>query len=218
MIRRILLSPGLLFSILLTVIGQQPAPRPASTPPPTTTTQQQNLPPSETQDVVRITANLVQVDVVVTKDGKPVTDLNAEDFEIFQDGRPQTITNFSYVSNVPENAPAKAASARSSDKNAPPVKPAIIRPQDPRRTIAIVVDDLGMSFESLVRAKNQIRKFIDELPPNDLVAIIITASAKVRLGAGWPPGDYILQIIVTDSSNPQKPRVASQWIDFEVIK
>lgn len=33
-------------------------------------------------DVVRITTNLVQVDVVVTKKGKPIKDLKAEDFEI----------------------------------------------------------------------------------------------------------------------------------------
>jgi hypothetical protein len=31
-------------------------------------------------------------------------------------------------------------------------------------------------------------------------------------------GDYVLQIIVTDSADKQKPRVASQWIDFEIVK
>src|SRR5687767_1438843 len=52
-------------------------------------------------DVVRITTNLVQIDAVVTKDGKLVSDLKAEDFEIFEDGKKQTITSFSYISNVP---------------------------------------------------------------------------------------------------------------------
>jgi hypothetical protein len=52
---------------------------------------QQNLPPGDSQDVVKITTNLVQFDVSVTKDGKPVTDLQPEDFEIFEDGKPQTI-------------------------------------------------------------------------------------------------------------------------------
>ena len=41
----------------------------------------------EPQDVVRISTNLVQVDAVVTKDGKQVTDLKLEDFEIREDGR-----------------------------------------------------------------------------------------------------------------------------------
>lgn len=50
-------------------------------------------------EVVRITTNLVQIDAVVTdKNGKPVTDLRAEDFVILEDKRPQKITAFSYVS------------------------------------------------------------------------------------------------------------------------
>src|SRR5687768_4766825 len=54
----------------------------------------------EQDDVVRITTTLVQLDAVVTKDGKQVTDLTADDFEISEDGRPQTITHFSYISNI----------------------------------------------------------------------------------------------------------------------
>ncbi|HKP35289.1 MAG TPA: VWA domain-containing protein [Pyrinomonadaceae bacterium] len=168
---RILLSPLLLFSILLPVTGQQPNPRPSPEPPPA---QKQN-PPSvdEQDDVVRITTNLVQIDAVVTRDGKPVTDLKAEDFEIFEDGQPQAITNFSYVSNVPDTgvAPAKTA---PKDKTAPPVPPAIVRPQEVRRTIALVVDELGMSFESINAVRKQLRAFIADLPPNDLVAVIRT--------------------------------------------
>ena len=50
--------------------------------------------PPET--VIRINVNLVQVDANVTDcQGKPVTDLKAEDFQILQDGKPQVITNFS---------------------------------------------------------------------------------------------------------------------------
>lgn len=45
----------------------------------------QGKPPVQNEDVVRIDTNLVQVDAVVTDaKGRPVTDLQAEDFEILE--------------------------------------------------------------------------------------------------------------------------------------
>jgi hypothetical protein len=41
---------------------------------------------------------------------------------------------------------------------------------------------------------------------------------RLQVGTDMTPGDYVFQVIVTDTSDKQKPRVASQWIDFEVIK
>jgi VWFA-related protein len=47
-------------------------------------------------DVVRIETQLISVPAVVTdKTGRPVTGLRAEDFQIFEDGRPQKLSNFS---------------------------------------------------------------------------------------------------------------------------
>ena len=49
--------------------------------------------------VIHIDVNLVQVDAVVTDSrDRRVTNLQAADFELSQDGKPQKITNFSYVS------------------------------------------------------------------------------------------------------------------------
>ena len=128
-------------------------------------------------DVVRISTNLVQVDAVVTKDGKVVRDLTADDFEIYEDGRKQTITNFVFISNVPNNAAQPATKEKTTA--AVPVAP--LKPDDPRRTIALVVDDLGLSAESMGSVRKQLRKFIaEELQPNDLVAIIRTGG---ELGA-----------------------------------
>ena len=95
---RVFLSLLLSLSILVPVLAQtQPA-----TPPQVPQTR------DDQDDVVRITTNLVQVDAVVTKDGKPVTNLTADDFEIYEDGRKQAITSFAFVSNVPgtSNQPA----------------------------------------------------------------------------------------------------------------
>jgi VWFA-related protein len=170
---RVLLTVFVLISILCAAIARQPQPSPQPQKP--ATTPQQTPTDLESQDVVRITTNLVQVDVVVTKDGKPVTDLQAEDFEIFEDGKPQAITSFSYVSNVTSaNAATVVSSAKSKDKTAPPIPPAKINLNDQRRTIALVIDDLGISFESMAHLRGQVKKFLAELSPNDLVAIIRT--------------------------------------------
>lgn len=134
----------------------------------------QTLPPppppyrkAKDDDVVRITTNLVQVDAVVTKDGKVVPNLTAGDFEIYEDGKQQTISSFAYISNVrnPGNtAPEKEAPSTPVERD------------DPHRTIAFVVDDLGLSAESMHQVKRQLNKFVaEQLEPNDLVAIIRTS-------------------------------------------
>jgi VWFA-related protein len=165
-------SLALLFSFIVSLT-------PASAQQPTASPQPAQQPAND-EEVVRITSNLVQIDAVVTdKKGNQVTSLTADDFEIYQDGKPQTITNFSYVSTTP-NAPANpppAARTASADKLAPPVPPARIRPEQVRRTMAIVVDDLGLSFQSTAYVRQALKKYIDEqMQPGDLVAIIRTSA------------------------------------------
>jgi VWFA-related protein len=140
------------------------------------TAQTPNAPQQEPPEtVIRINVNLVQVDAVVTdsKD-RPVKDLRAEDFEILQDGKPQTITNFSYISLGP---PAAAAPRPTPAKGAPPVPPARLKPGEVKRTIALVVDDLGIAADNIVYLRWALKKFVDQqMQPGDLVAIIRTGA------------------------------------------
>ena len=165
--------------LLLAALGQNPAGQQGVNPPPSVPQSTQPQKPEDT-DVVKITTNLVQVDAVVTdKDGKIVSDLKPDEVEILEDGRKQKITNFSY--NVSETSrPDKAAqpdkAAKPADKNTPSIPPGKLRPEDIRRTIAIVVDDLGLSFESTSYVRRALKKFVDEqIQPGDLVAIIRTS-------------------------------------------
>jgi VWFA-related protein len=169
-----LVSLLLTFAFSIPVATQQPQPQKPKTPPEKDTKTVPKRPEPETEDdqdsVVRISTNLVQVDAVVTKDGRVVTDLTPNDFVITEDGRPQTITHFSYVSNVPSANPENAKSS-----NTAVILPAVVRRDEMRRTIAIVVDDLGISLDSIRSVKEQLKKFVDEnVQPNDLVAIIRT--------------------------------------------
>jgi hypothetical protein len=43
-------------------------------------------------------------------------------------------------------------------------------------------------------------------------------AGAIQLGTSMAPGEYVLQIIVTDPLAKEKYRVTSQWIDFEVVK
>ena len=90
-----ILASVLICTFLTPVAGQQSA-VPASSPP--------QKPSPENEDVVRITTNLVQIDAVVTdRRGRHIDDLRPEEFEVFEDGRPQQISNFTYVSVQPES-------------------------------------------------------------------------------------------------------------------
>src|SRR5881227_2557408 len=176
---RPLLALLLAHALLVSVAGQSPS----ST---TQTPSQKREGAPEKDDVVRITSNLVQVDAVVTdKKGNPVTDLRPEDFEIYEDNRPQKITNFSFVSVEPGAQPAGTPAPESATAHAhtrtgeavAPVPPVHLRPEEVRRTFALVVDDLGLSFESMHFVRNALRKFVDEqMQPGDLVAIILTGA------------------------------------------
>ncbi len=142
--------------------------------------QQQKQPPKQQQeDVVKIDTNLVQIDVVVTdKVGRQVTDLKPEDFEVSEDGKKQQVTHFSYIAtSTPssDTAPNPEVAKKSGVRE--PVKPARLKREQVRRTVALVIDDLGLSYESFGFARKALTKFVDEqMQPNDLVAILRTSA------------------------------------------
>ncbi len=167
-------------SLFTTALGQDP--KNAKTPASPATQQEQQQQQGADDEVVRITTNLVQVDAVVTdKDGRLVTDLKPEEVEILEDGRAQKITNFSFVSTSPDTPPSTSPqpSVAKGATLAPPVR---LRPEQVRRTVALVVDDLGLSFESTNYVRKALKKFVDtQLQPGDLVAIIRTAGGMGAL-------------------------------------
>src|SRR5438874_1872730 len=167
-----------LATLILIVLGAPngSAQRPSPTPPPGPVLQSTQKP--DDVDVVKITTNLLQVDAVVTdKNGKVVTDLKADEVQISEDGKPQKITHFAYNVTGTESA-NRTGKPLATDKSkgvAPPVVPVPLKREDVHRTIAIVVDDLGLSFESAGYMRRALKKIVDEeIQPRDLVAIIRT--------------------------------------------
>src|ERR1017187_6457414 len=137
-------APAVLLICAVFVPGQQPA-----------------VPARDSQrtgTVFTVTSTLVQLDAVVTDSkGRYITDLGPEDFEVLEDGKPQKLTHFSYVRIKTEPAAAadpQATNPKPTPKSVaslPPPPMTQLRPEDDRRTIVLMVDDLGLSFESMGR-------------------------------------------------------------------
>jgi VWFA-related protein len=166
-VKRTILIITVIGQLTIPSFGQQPA-RQTPTVPPETQTQDRSE-----DDVVRITTNLVQVDPVITdRNGKQVTDLRPGEVQIFENGKAQQITNFSYVS-LGSTPPGPTARPLNNNQPLPPPVP--VKPGQARRTIALVVDDLGLSFESTYYVRQALKKFVEQQThPDDLVAIIRT--------------------------------------------
>ena len=75
------------------------------------------------QPTFRTEANYVRVDVYPTSNGAPVTDLQKDDFEVLEEGAPQTIDAFEHVmvaGNVPQESrrePTSVAESRAMLEN-----------------------------------------------------------------------------------------------------
>src|SRR5271165_745116 len=139
--------------------------------------------PSTPDVVFTVTTALVQVDAVVTdSSGHYITNLTANDFSIYEDGKEQKITNFSYVRVTPPvMAGSKPEPKQSSKLSAllPPLPAPSLRPEDVRRTIVLMVDDLGLSFESMAFVRSSLQKFVErQIQPGDLVAVCRTSAGS----------------------------------------
>lgn len=166
--RKFVLAPTFVLLLVLASFAQTPTPTPKLV---------------AEDDVVKISTTLIQVDVTVTdKNGKIITDLKSEDFKISENGERQEITNFSFVSASSESAQTPVKSKENEKPSNVPLPPVPLKSDQVRRTIALVVDDLGLSFESVYQVRRALRKFVDEqMQANDLVAVIRTGSGTGAL-------------------------------------
>jgi VWFA-related protein len=146
-------------------------------------------------------SNLVIIDANVRdKSGKVVPDLKKSDFTILEDGKPQTISVFEFqkleadnlLPPVPASKPSpKAPPATAQPAAAAPKKPAnapttvsaapVIRYQD-RRLVAMLFDYSNMQTADQNRVQENALKFIrEQMKPNDVVCILYTATAPVKI-------------------------------------
>src|ERR1051325_5565768 len=119
-------------------------------------------PPEQEETVIRINTQLVQTDVMVfDKQGKFVSGLRPQDFELHIDGKPRPISFFEVISTGSANEESQLAAARSLQSvkviNAP--VPANL---DRGRVIFFYVDDLHLSPNNLVPARKVLLNYVYE--------------------------------------------------------
>src|SRR5262249_43926571 len=80
---------------------------------------------------------------------------------------------------APSSATVRAPLKAGNVAGAPPLPGAPVRRENIQRTIALVVDDLSLSVESLFYAKRGLHEFIDRgMQPGDLVALVRTGGSR----------------------------------------
>ena len=114
---------------------------------------------------LRVTTHLVQVNVIALDHGHPVGNLTRNDFKVFDNGKPQTITVFRVESN------------QAPSVKLPPLPPGTFANWAERAGYAapsvtvILLDALNTPFASQAYARQQVIKFLEQLRPNDRVAL-----------------------------------------------
>lgn len=133
--------------------------------------------------------NLVIINVTVRdKAGRPISDLKKDDFQLLEDGKPQTISVFelqqlSTEALPPMNQPQQVLLQRNDKPHPAPEPSAAPSPERLRdhRLIALLFDMSSMQPPEQIRAEKAATKFITEqMTKSDLVSIMTyTTTLKV---------------------------------------
>ena len=178
-----------LFALLAVVVlaglpgarAQQQAPDPDTAPAEAEAPADQQQPANPEEPTFRAGINFIRVDVIVTDDdGNLVSDLDVSDFQVLEDGEPQTIESFQLIEIGPVPEP-----------DAEPARPVINRYDEEReaaradtRIFVVFFDDYHVRWENGVRAGRTLARFLREnLQPTDMVGIMypLTPLDDVRL-------------------------------------
>ena len=132
-------------------------------------------------DVVRITTQLVQTDVVVVDNkDRVVKDLTLADFELYDNGKKQDLKFLEFVSVAGERRREGARPA--SDLPASAIENENIKgvsSKEVRRVIAFVIDDLTIPIQDLPSIRNLLLDFVDnKMQDGDLVTIMRVVGGK----------------------------------------
>jgi len=160
------------------------APQPAATPiaaaPAPAAAAQDSATQAKSAEVVtrdsattfKVRVNLVQVRVVVRdENGKVVENLKKEDFQLFDNRKPQTISTFSMETPASRAASVVAVSTPEADVEKAPGAVAGL----PQRFVSLLFDDIHLTMQDSLTVRTAATKMFDALAPSDRVGIYTTS-------------------------------------------
>ena len=121
---------------------------------------------------LKVSVRLVQVSAVPRDEkGRAVGSLKKEEFQLFDNGKPQVISSFSAAktgkgTGAEEESSASSPGARLSPSSAPVTA---------GRDVAYVFDDIHTSFGDLASARDAASRHLEELHPEDRAAVFTTS-------------------------------------------
>jgi VWFA-related protein len=142
-------------------------------PPAAATGQNEEVSSHDTPTTFRVRVNLVLVRVVVRdSQGKVVSNLKKEDFQLYDNRKLQNISSFSI--ETPEKRTASAIASTTPDSSSADVadRKAVVLPQ---RFVSMVFDDVHLSMADAVFVRDSATRFFGALAASDRVSLNTTS-------------------------------------------
>jgi VWFA-related protein len=129
------------------------------------------------QAMFRSGVQYVAVDVVVTdKNDKPILDLKKKDFSITENGKPQKVDDFQFVS-----VPVVTRTVAPTDVAKEPEPDVVtnIAPKPDSRLFVMLIDDLHLIEQNIVEIKRVLTDTLNAFSPDDEVAMVFVSHSDM---------------------------------------
>ena len=157
--------------------------------------------------VFKTNAQAVVVDVVVTRgNDQPVPGLHKQEFQVLEDGKPQSIDYFE-EHTAKELPPEKL-------KPLPPMPPGVytnVPPAPPADSVnVILLDTLNSEGQDLTYGRAQVLQFLRTMKPGTRAAIFLL-NDKLNFVQGFTADNSLLAAAINDKGNQVAPAKSAQY-------
>ncbi|MGO9083857.1 MAG: VWA domain-containing protein [Candidatus Sulfotelmatobacter sp.] len=163
----------------------------------------QNANPESTEPTtIRANVRRVLVDVVVTNSkDEPVTGLAQEQFQVFEDGQPQSLTSFEEHAGVPDMSALQAKLPPNTFSNLP-----LVKAGDAANILLLDALNTQMQDQSYVHA--QMIKYVNGIRPGTRLAIF-TLAERLRFIQGFTGDPALLMAAVNGQKSAGNPQLSA---------